>query len=420
MTGLKIGTILTLTDGGKIKVIKEISASGGQGFVYLIEHNKQHLALKWYKQMQPDSFYKNLQSNITKGSPSNTFLWPMMLTEKQYDSFGYVMNLKPDGYYGFEDFLLDKISFKSLDSTYKAAINICQGFRNLHIQGYAYLDLNPGNFFINPLDGDVLICDNDNVVPDGNVPGIKGKMRFMAPEVVLGCNPNIYSDRFSLSLILFYLFFCDHPFEGKKYLSSPALTEKAELKHFGSEILFIYDKDDNGNLPVKQVHKNVVKFWGLFPNMLKKEFIHEFGQHRLKNPTERKTESMWGDVFATVRNQTVLCPSCSQETFFERDTQTICIHCGNRFPINNFIRTNNYGNIPVTLNRYIYLGKKTKPTGQILINKQNLCILQNQTNETWLVETLSGKIIEVESQKAMPIKKGLRITFNQTDKAEII
>lgn len=39
----------------------------------------------------------------------------------------------------------------------------------LHRHGYSYQDLNDGNFFINPESGDVLICDNDNVMPQGVV-----------------------------------------------------------------------------------------------------------------------------------------------------------------------------------------------------------------------------------------------------------
>jgi DNA-binding helix-hairpin-helix protein with protein kinase domain len=38
-----------------------------------------------------------------------------------------------------------------------AALNITAGFRALHNKGYSYQDLNDGNFFINPQNGNVLI-----------------------------------------------------------------------------------------------------------------------------------------------------------------------------------------------------------------------------------------------------------------------
>ena len=67
------------------------------------------------------------------------------------------------------------------------SLDICCAFRALHLKGLSYQDLNDGNFFINGETGRVLICDNDNVAPDGdNTTGIRGKARYMAPEVVSG------------------------------------------------------------------------------------------------------------------------------------------------------------------------------------------------------------------------------------------
>ena len=61
--------------------------------------------------------------------------------------------------------------------------------------------------FINPSNGDVMICDNDNVMANNERSGILGKARYMAPEIVAGGIPDKYSDRFSLSVILFMLFY---------------------------------------------------------------------------------------------------------------------------------------------------------------------------------------------------------------------
>lgn len=420
MAELQKGTLVTLTSGDKIKIINEISSSGGQGFIYLVEFKGKKYALKWYKQQMPESFYKNLQNNINQGSPSSTFLWPIMLTEKQYDNFGYVMNLKPNGYYDFSDFLLAKVRFSSINSMINAALKICKGFYDLHLRGFSYLDLNDGNFFINPHSGDVLICDNDNVVPQGGNSGIKGKMRFMAPEIVLGQNqPDKYSDYFSLSLVLFMLFFGNHPFEGKKNLGSPCMTEKDELKHYGKEILFIYDRNDNSNLPVRGVHTNVIQTWQLFPVNLRNAFIDAFSQDKLKNPSLRIMESQWGKFFAELRNQLVYCPYCGEETFYASENSH-CTECRKPLHIQNYISTNNHGVIVISHKKLIYLGKATKPVGKIVINKQNNLLLQNLSNNTWLVETTSGKIRKVASNDYMPIKTGLKITFSQETKAKII
>ncbi|GHV49099.1 hypothetical protein AGMMS49546_39830 [Spirochaetia bacterium] len=150
----------------------------------------------------PKKFYENLENNIKKGAPTNAFLWPEDITEKQGDSFGYIMKLRPPEYVDFSRFLIGKEGFASITAMVNAALRITEGFRELHLKGYSYQDLNDGNFFINPQKGDVLICDNDNVSEYGKNSGIAGKARYMAPEVVLGKSlPGIKTDSFSLGVL---------------------------------------------------------------------------------------------------------------------------------------------------------------------------------------------------------------------------
>ena len=286
MTELSKNSIVSLVGGGSATIIKELGR-GGQGIVYLVEVCGEKKALKWYLNAPDDKFYRNLERNIVSGAPSDAFLWPEYLTEKQQGSYGYIMKLRPQKYYEFGNFLLAKVSFKSFTAMLSAAMKICNGFMMLHRFGYSYQDLNDGNFFIDPQTGDVLICDNDNVMPQGEKSGIMGKARYMAPEIVAGGIPDKYSDRFSLSVILFMLFYANHPFEGAKVVACPCMTESFEKKFYGSEALFIYDPNDKSNLPVRGIHQNVIKRWPVFPKLLRDTFIDEFSQEKLKNPSQR-------------------------------------------------------------------------------------------------------------------------------------
>jgi len=243
MQELKTGDKVNLTNGVQAKIVKELGR-GGQGIVYLVDLGGKQMALKWYLKAPDNKFYKNLEENISKGSHSDAFLWPEYLTRKEKGSYGYIMKLRPQGYYEFGQYLLARRQFGSFEAMLNAAMKICEGFYKLHLSGLSYQDLNDGNFFIEPQSGDVLICDNDNVMPDGRKSGIMGKARYMAPEVVGGKAPDKYSDRFSLAVILFMLFYGNHPFEGSRVLACPCMTETFEKKFYGSEILFIYD--DNG------------------------------------------------------------------------------------------------------------------------------------------------------------------------------
>lgn len=229
MAELKKGDKVNLTSGGYVTIEKELGR-GGQGIVYLVNLSGEKKALKWYLNAPNDKFYKNLEHNVMNGAPggSSAFLWPEYLTQKQNGSYGYVMKLRPQNYYEFGNFLLAKKSFRSYTAMLAAAMKICNGFMMLHRFGYSYQDLNDGNFFIDPNTGDVLICDNDNVMPQGEKSGIMGKARYMAPEIVAGGVPDKYSDRFSLSVILFMLFYANHPFEGAKVVACPCMTETFE------------------------------------------------------------------------------------------------------------------------------------------------------------------------------------------------
>lgn len=328
MLELKSGERVNLANTGYVTIIKELGR-GGQGIVYLVDLNGEQKALKWYLNPPGEAFYKNLLNNIRTGAPSEAFLWPEYVTARQKGSYGYVMALRPKNYYEFGNFLLAKVTFKSFTAMLAAAMKICNGFMMLHRFGYSYQDLNDGNFFIDPYTGDVLICDNDNVMPEGERSGILGKARYMAPEIVGGKMPNKYSDRFSLSVILFMLFYANHPFEGAKVVSCPCMTESFEKKFYGSEATFIFDPNDRSNRPVRGIHQNVIKRWGVFPAKLREVFTEQFSQEKLKNPQTRLIESQWEKVIAGIRDELVVCPHCKEETFVEIEgAEHKCINCG--------------------------------------------------------------------------------------------
>ena len=76
------------------------------------------MALKWYfieKMKNPKQFYSNLQRNIEQGAPTDSFLWPQELSEySQGESFGYLMELRPQQYEDFSRFLLARVRFQAL------------------------------------------------------------------------------------------------------------------------------------------------------------------------------------------------------------------------------------------------------------------------------------------------------------------
>lgn len=410
MTELSKNSIVSLVGGGTATIIKELGR-GGQGIVYLVEVCGEKKALKWYLNAPDDKFYRNLAQNIASGAPSDAFLWPEYLTEKQQGSYGYIMKLRPQNYYEFGNFLLAKVSFKSFTAMLSAAMKICDGFMMLHRFGYSYQDLNDGNFFIDPQTGDVLICDNDNVMPQGEKSGIMGKARYMAPEIVAGGIPDKYSDRFSLSVILFMLFYANHPFEGAKVVACPCMTEAFEKEFYGSKALFIYDPTDKSNLPVRGIHQNVIRRWPVFPQMLRDAFIEEFSKEKLQDPSTRMIEQNWKKIISSVRDSLVVCQHCAEETFVNvSDSTDKCMNCGKDVDLSKRLVINNRS-LPLTQNTYIYIDEDNTPDGVVTTDSNGFMLIKNISTETWTVETPSGKIKTVAPNEILPVKEGLKITF---------
>lgn len=417
---LKPNDKVNLTIGSQATVIKELG-QGGQGTVYLVELAGQKMALKWYHTQPDDAFYKNLEHNVNAKAPSDAFIWPEYLTKKENGSFGYIMKLRPSDYFEFGNYLLARKKFDSLDAMFAAAMKICDGFMMLHRHGYSYQDLNDGNFFIRPTDGDVLICDNDNVMPQGERSGIMGKARYMAPEIVAGGKPDKYSDRFSLSVILFMLFFANHPFEGAKVVACPCMTEAFEKRFYGSEALFIYDKDDKSNLPVRGVHQNVIRRWPVFPSILKEAFMEQFSKEKLQNPTTRMIEQEWQKIITRVRDELVICPNCHEEAFVDMNTGNHkCMNCGSEIDASKQLKIGTR-NLILTPKTKLYIDNDNIPDGEVdyFPTDKNLLVIRNLATSAWHIDTPSGKVKVVEPNTFMPILNGLKISFGSSIKGAL-
>ena len=424
------GHRIKVVSGSEAEIISKLG-EGGQGVVYRVNYEGRELALKWYfpKMADPVRFYENIQRNISQGAPTNAFLWPLYITERQDDSFGYLMNLRPQGYRDFSLFLLAKERFASLGAIINAAISIVGGFRALHDKGYSYQDLNDGNFFIDPKNGDVLICDNDNVAPYGEALGIAGKCRYMAPEIVVGKKPpDIHTDRFSLAVILFMILFYNHPLEGKRTMC-PCLTEELERKFYGSEPVFIYDPQDNSNLPVRGVHTNVINFWPLYPPLVHQAFFEAFSKTAMigADTEHRTTEKQWQEVFTSLRDKMIIC-SCGNETFVNVDSpSSLCIDCNKTIEKPPVLKVKKYQVVLCPGNKiykyHIVDGSDDykEPMGEVVISKMSKDSwgLKNNSDISWVCTSPNGEQRVINKGGVVPISRGFKINFGNNP-AEIV
>jgi len=366
-----------------------------------------------------------MESNIAAGPPDSKFLWPLFLTSEQEGSFGYVMNLRPKEYSDFSDILNKAVDFPSTELAINSALNIVNGFRSLHRKGLSYQDLNDGNFFINVKTGDVLICDNDNVTPDGkkNSGNIGGKPGYMAPEIVTGQSaPNSLTDCHSLAVILFKLFCRHDPLMGEQYVKSVCITEKREYELYGSSPVFIFDPNNSTNRPVKGIHPNPLNLWPVYPGFLQEAFIQSFAEG-MKNPNARLPENEWQKVLVRLRDELLSCPSCKDDIFLNRAAKgdTIKCLCGHSYSYPLRLRLEKY-NVPLFPGVKLYAchtqggnDDYAAVTGEVIMNKNNPALwgIKNLSGDSWYMTPENGEGKSIDKGSVIPITSNLDIQFKE-------
>ncbi|WP_296028353.1 hypothetical protein [uncultured Treponema sp.] len=419
------GQTISLEGGKSAKIISKLG-EGGQGIVYSVKIDGKDYALKWYtcKLSNKKEFKKNLQTNIANGAPDSKFLWPLYLTEEINNSFGYIMELRPKNFSDFSDILNNKVRFSSTDTLITSALNIVNAFRTLHRKGLSYQDLNDGNFFIDVGNGDILICDNDNVTPDGmkNAGNIGGKPGYMAPEIVCGkSHPNSLTDCHSLAVILFKLFFRHDPLMGKAYVDSICITEKREWELYGAKPVFIFNPHDSSNRPVAGIHPNPIKLWPRYPKFIQDAFIKSFCEG-LKDPNQRLPENEWQKLLIRFRGTLLKCPHCSAELCIALvpPGDTLRFDCGSSYSY-PFALEDGKHKTPLFPGAKLYSCLTSKNiddyltvTGEVIMNKNNSSLwgIKNLSEKNWTFTTKTGELKKIQKGSVIPIANGLEINFD--------
>lgn len=438
MTGnslIKIGTALPMGAGEEC-IVESFIGGGGQGEVYKVRTNKSHLALKWYfKRNQKKVLKDSLQRLIVAGSPSSKFLWPKQIIEYK-GQFGYLMDLRPPHYQKSQK-LLDRVFSLSYTQVCNAALELADSFRKLHVKGLSYQDISWGNLFIDPKEGSILICDNDNVSPHGsNHIGISGTYGFMAPEVVRGEHkPDQYSDLFSLAVLLFQVLFLEHPLNGKRWAKIACWDDFAKKKLYGTEPIFIFDPNNTENRPMPGVQDNANIFWNMYPKYIKDNFIRVFTVGLKDRENGRLLEEDWIDAFRNLRERILPCPYCNRENIFEEDIASNIICWGKsckkkinpppRLKIKLGKRERSIVLNPHT-KLYAYqfsshehnVTKGDKIIGEVAKSPEGKWGLRNLTSENWSYTTDSIRK-DVEPGKAFVLNNKLIVNFG-TAQGEIV
>ncbi|MFH8770339.1 protein kinase [Streptomyces sp. NPDC017958] len=312
------GTRLAAETGDEVEIVDFLGA-GGQGEVYRVRTPDGERALKWYyPTCATDEQQAIVEELVARDFADDRFLWPEAYVPAHRGSFGYLMGLRPDRYKG-----LPALFRRQLRTSTRALLTAClytvEAYQALHSRGIAYRDISWGNIFFDPATGDVLVCDNDNAVVEGDASGISGTMEFMAPELVRGdpgARPGTQSDLHSLAVLLFMFLMNHHPLKGRRELGIHCLDEAAERKLYGRSPLFVFDPADDSNAPDPMEHATVLATWDAAAGTLQELFRRSFTVG-LRDPAARVRESEWRNALRAVLDSVVECASCGRQNMTE-------------------------------------------------------------------------------------------------------
>lgn len=323
---LTSGHPIHLSDGSKAGTIVRFLGSGGQGEVYEAQLNAAPLAFKRYHAsvVQNDVRLKErLAKAIANGSPDKRFLWPLSFASAEGDQkgIGILMPLREPRFRSMKDLIVapPKRVSPSLAARATACLRIADSFLHLHSCGLCYQDISFGNLFLDPLTGDIAICDNDNVDVNGAPPSVFGTRKFMAPEIVRReAMPSAQTDLYSMTVMFFYLLFAWHPLDGKIEAETMILDGEAELALYGTAPRFLFDPVDASNGPVSGMHDPIVRRWRALSPELRRLFVRSFTSG-LVDPAKRVLETEWRDAFLRLRNTLIKCEACGFEHALSSD-----------------------------------------------------------------------------------------------------
>ncbi len=332
-----VGDVVRMARAGNTIRLEARVAEGGQGVVYRgLATGDTRVAVKWYR---PGTFTERQRAAIGQLTlhrrPHDAFAWPIdLVTSDRVRGFGYVMPWVPERFGSLVE-LLRAPEQPTFHVIIAIARQLMDALAALHASGLCYRDINFGNLLVDPQRPEVVIVDNDNVGTEGGDVFVRGTLRFMAPEVITGqADPSTVSDLHSLAVFLYFLLMHGHPLEGRRvqvsytwhndgHVSDTTLA----IQHFGLDPRFVFDPDDNSNLP--EPGDPMLIWWPIYPAFIHALFTRAFTTG-LKDASlsGRITEGEWRRALARLSDCVSIC-ACTAAVFWDPANPALsCWNCG--------------------------------------------------------------------------------------------
>jgi DNA-binding helix-hairpin-helix protein with protein kinase domain len=415
--------------GMELEVIKKLG-EGTQGEVYLVEGPDGYQAVKWYKPEQATTEQRSAILYLVRtgppfGAAGKRFIWPRdLVTRKDSLQFGYLMpRIDTRRFAELGECWAHIKPVPNFSALAEISYQLANSYRALHLSGHCYRDISAGNLMFDPVTGDVLICDNDNVgVNRQSKSQVWGTMEYMAPEIIRGeKDPSTQTDLHSLAVLLFYLWVWHHPFHGAREYRFHCWDIPAKKSVYGESPVFVFDPDDTSNaLPRDPDYETARERWAYCPQALKDMFIRAFSEGA-RDPDRRVTEGEWQALFSSLKDSIVTCPKCKAENFFNGNEKNgRCWHCQEKLVSPPVILIRRPGtetrlaiSLGTTIRRRHIASSSLQDDGSEIIGTvvahpaiAGACGIRNNSGIIWQCTFPDGRITDVPPGRAVPLNPG--------------
>lgn len=425
---------------GKFYSIEKEIGSGGQGQVYLVHDpvTRIRYAAKWYKPgARSVEQYQQIENLVHRGVPPTEdpgihFIWPLeCLSFEPSSGFGYLMPLIDTGkFFTLNQICNGKIKQPKLPVLCRISQRIAAALDTFHSAGLAYCDINMGNVMLDPVGGEIVIYDNDNVVINRSTTPVRGVWEFMAPEVALGqSQPNAETDIYSVAILLYYLWMWEHPMDGKETLKLYSWDIPAKKKYFAENPVFVFHPTNTSNTAhgVPELKLHTERWNRMCPPRLKRMFTETFveGVH---DPARRKQLNDWQRLFFELEANAPICTCGAINIWDGETTPLLCWKCNKEIHLGLSLRVRQahcgdsilLASPGASLRRHHlnvarFDGSSTNAVGIIEPHPKEAghCIIRNVSDQTWSYVAPAGQLLDIAPKQARALMPGVELTINQ-------
>ncbi|MDG5788347.1 protein kinase [Evansella sp. AB-P1] len=192
---------------------RQFHLEGSEGVIYFSEDNQ--FAVKIYRSCS-DKRKEEIRTliKLAKNVQRKSLLWPIAIAKTMNGEpcFGIVMKKAPKHVVPLGDLVFSPleatIRFKQgwkWQDFFTIALNLAREVHSLHQEGFIHSDLHFNNILVDLSTLEVYIIDLDSVGYKNLIKAFpKGLWGFKAPEIILKNNPTIFSDLYSLGIIILW------------------------------------------------------------------------------------------------------------------------------------------------------------------------------------------------------------------------